>query len=75
MSDTWMYSSASGSKVPHSLSFPNEQWFFPTVEHRSMLLHSPGFPNNQWFSTRDHGSKSPNGLQDPIRFLTRFIYH
>ncbi len=28
MSDTWMYSSASGSKLLHSLGFPNDQWFF-----------------------------------------------
>ncbi len=27
MSDTWMYSSASGSKLLHSLGFPTAQWF------------------------------------------------
>ena len=32
MSDTWMYSSASGSKLLHSLGFPYDQWF-STCKH------------------------------------------
>ncbi len=57
MSATWMCSSASGSKVPHSLSFPNEQWFLNQANHpehkpRKSVLFSPlniqKGPHQQW---------------------------
>ncbi len=55
MSATWMCSSASGSKLLHSLGFPNDQWF-STCEPGRKLLHRLGFPNDQWFPIRESES-------------------